>query len=396
MKKVLLLVILIGIFFFWYSSNSYTTEPVVNHISETVDAYIVPEEKCYHYSQLSESGKSVYNELLRQVPGGVTEFSIKNVPEEAMQGENFDKIVSAFYKDHPEFFWLCEGYSWTYHNFFRRMDLTMHVNEFWNDKLDKNKAVDKFFKKADKIIAQAEKIEDTYEQIKFVYDYLIDNITYDYKAAEENDKDEKSVEVSYANSGYGAIVNGLCVCEGYAKAFQFIMQNLGYECILVAGKGVDGLHAWNMAKIDDDYYHFDATWDDMGDEVDDDGKLIYTDGNSHEYFAVTSEEFAREHKSYGFKYPLGTATEYNYFYREGYIVEEYSESAIKAVLKKQFDEGMSEISIKFADQKTMHKAEKYISDELERLIYSHKYYRYYKSYYTYENDKMYVITYNFV
>lgn len=138
------------------------------------------------------------------------------------------------------------------------------------------------------------------------------------------------------------------------------------------------------------------TWDDRGADADDDGKLIYADGNSHEYFAVTSEEFAREHKSTDFDYPLCTATEYNYFYREGYVVEEYSQYAVRQVLKKQFDEGLSEISIKFRDQKTMQKSDGYVESEMKKLMSEYRYYNRFESYYTYENEKMYVITYNFM
>ncbi len=396
MKKVIFLVIVIAVFAFWYNSNSYTSEPVVNHISETVDDYIVPTEKCYHYSQLDENGKFVYDELLRQVPSGVTEFSIKNIPEETMQDDNFEIIIDAFYKDHPEFFWLGNGYEWTYNEFFGRMDLILYTKAFWNDDLDKNAATDKFFLKVDEITALAGEFEDEYEQVKFVHDYLIDNITYDDDAAEELDEDATTVEASFAYSGYGALVNGLCVCEGYSKAFQLIMQNLGYECILAWGEGIDDLHSWNMLKLDGDYYYFDLTWDDEGDTVDDDGKMIYADGNSHNYFAVTSKEFAREHKTEDFEYPLCTATEYNYFYREGYIVEDYSETAVKAVLKKQFDKGLSEISIKFADDVTMDKAEGYVENIMKKMMSEYKYYRYYERYYISENDKMLVITYNFV
>lgn len=145
MKKVIFIIVLLLAFGFWYSSNSYTTEPVINHISETVDDYIVPKEKCYHYSQLDENGKLVYDELLRQVPGGVTVFSIKGIPEETMQGDNFETIVDAFYKDHPEFFWIYGGYEWTYFEFFDRLDVELYVNEFWDDKYDKDKMVDEFF-----------------------------------------------------------------------------------------------------------------------------------------------------------------------------------------------------------------------------------------------------------
>lgn len=174
-----------------------------------------------------------------------------------------------------------------------------------------------------------------------------------------------------------------------------LIQNLGYECLLVSGEGTDDLHSWNMVKIDDEYYYFDVTWDDKGDDIDD-GKMIFADGNSYDYFAVTSKEFAREHKSFDFDYPLCTATEYNYYYREGYVVEEYSEVAIKDILKKQLDEGLSEISIKFTEQKIMDKAADYVESQMKRLMSAYRCYDRFESYYIYENEKMYIITYNLV
>ena len=82
---------------------------------------------------------------------------------------------------------------------------------------------------------------------------------YDTDSLDEYYKTTHSPSCEYIFTAYGCLVNGKTVCSGYAKAFQFILQNLGYESILVAGEGADGLHAWNMVKIDDDYYYFEVT-----------------------------------------------------------------------------------------------------------------------------------------
>lgn len=61
-------------------------------------------------------------------------------------------------------------------------------------------------------------------------------------------------------TAYGALVNGQAVCQGYALAYQDIMNALGVPCITVASEKID--HAWNMVKLNDSYYHVDVTWDD--------------------------------------------------------------------------------------------------------------------------------------
>jgi len=66
---------------------------------------------------------------------------------------------------------------------------------------------------------------------------------------------------------YGAFVENQVVCEGYAKAFKYIMDDLNIECILVSGvatnsSGKEEAHMWNYVKLNDSWYGIDVTWDD--------------------------------------------------------------------------------------------------------------------------------------
>ncbi len=84
------------------------------------------------------------------------------------------------------------------------------------------------------------------EKVEYVHDYLIANVSY--------------VTTYTARSLHDALVNGSAVCEGYTKAFQFIMEYLGVSCKTVTGKAMN--HAWNVVVIDGVEYHVDVTWDD--------------------------------------------------------------------------------------------------------------------------------------
>ena len=76
---------------------------------------------------------------------------------------------------------------------------------------------------------------------------------------------------SYANPNrrniYGALVSKSVVCEGYAKAFKYILDSLEIECILVSGTAKNSSnklddHMWNYIKLNNHWYGVDVTWDD--------------------------------------------------------------------------------------------------------------------------------------
>lgn len=81
--------------------------------------------------------------------------------------------------------------------------------------------------------------------------------------------DGKPQPADWAHSISGAFINKSGVCETYAKSFQLMLNYFDIENILVAGesKTLDGKsgedHAWNLVKIDGNWYWCDLTWDDV-------------------------------------------------------------------------------------------------------------------------------------
>lgn len=59
---------------------------------------------------------------------------------------------------------------------------------------------------------------------------------------------------------YGAFASGLAVCDGYSRAYAYLLRNAGIENLHCASEALN--HAWNLVKIDGTYYHVDVTWDD--------------------------------------------------------------------------------------------------------------------------------------
>lgn len=118
-----------------------------------------------------------------------------------------------------------------------------------------------------------------------IHDYMVDNIRYD--------SDTLSVMPGYApepnnDNPYGALVNGRAICLGYATSFQLLMDLAGIECITVHGGTSDEEHAWNMVRLDGEWYCVDVTWDDPSGY-----SSVLPDEFTHQYFNVTSDVMRR-------------------------------------------------------------------------------------------------------
>lgn len=93
-----------------------------------------------------------------------------------------------------------------------------------------------------------------YEKVYAINKYLSDTITY------------TAGEPPYPlvkHSEYGALIDGDCVCEGYARATKILADLCDLECLYVTGDTPEGGHAWNLIKVDGQWYQHDVTWNDV-------------------------------------------------------------------------------------------------------------------------------------
>ncbi len=147
-----------------------------------------------------------------------------------------------------------------------------------------------------------------YDKIRLIHDYLRDTIDYDSTISKNNIYDI-----------YGALVLRECVCEGYAKAFQYLMNEIGIDNVIVIGTGTNSSgktenHAWNYVKLNDNWYAVDVTWDDpilVGE-----GKL--PEKTKYQYFLKGSATMNQNHFASGkftdagqiFTYPTLSVEDY--------------------------------------------------------------------------------------
>ena len=126
------------------------------------------------------------------------------------------------------------------------------------------------------------------EQIVYVYKWLVSYCNYNVNSA-------------YNQSIYSVFVRRNSVCTGYAKAAQYLFNLLGLESQLVFGRlhndKEDGRHCWNMVKVNNEYFHFDACF---GDSILDGvalksgvQELFKVDGINYNFLCVSTDEMLK-------------------------------------------------------------------------------------------------------
>lgn len=186
--------------------------------------------------------------------------------------------------------------------------------------------------KAGEIVKQLIKPEMTdYEKELILHDYIVNNARYD------SEKIKTDTVPFEEHDAYGVLIKRLGVCDSYAEAFKMLLNKAGVECIIVEGDEInapgedDGIgHAWNIVKIDGEYYHVDPTWDDP---VSEDGSQTLL----HSYFNLTDEEMAKTHTWERSKYPACTDTKNNFYIKSNRLAGSNSDiiRIVKATLDKR-------------------------------------------------------------
>ena len=228
---------------------------------ETGEGLSFSAEEYPYYQMLSENQQSVY----RQIYANAQNLTEKFAPEKTVSASDVKTAFEAVIGDHPEMFWLETGYSSKYLTNGQCVEIDLKYNSTADDL---ESAKQRFDAAAQNLITGAASLDSNYEKEKYVHDALASAVTYDLTA-------------DMNQSAYSALVNGKSVCAGYARAYQYLLQQLGIPCYYCTGYS-GGDHAWNIVKLEDGYYNVDVTWDDEA-------------AIRYDYFNKTDADFASTH-----------------------------------------------------------------------------------------------------
>ena len=209
------------------------------------------------------------------------------------------KVCQALDVDFPEFFWY-NAYSYTYNEMSGKIKkLTFTLNYDLEDIARRQEAMDRY---VDTVVGQITEDMDDYTRVKLVHDYIIRNTDYDLETP-----DNQNI--------CSVMIEGKGVCAGYAKTMTLILNKAGVVTSTVYGKTITGEpHAWNLVKVEDQYYYIDTTWDDpnyVGEEA-------FRDFVDYTYFNITTDDLLRSHEidESLISYDVYKNTENSYYTRE--------------------------------------------------------------------------------
>lgn len=128
------------------------------------------------------------------------------------------------------------------------------------------------------------------EKIKAINDYIVLNTTYSYDTT------------TTPHSAYALLTEGKGVCQAYALTAYRLLKEANLEARYVTGfAGED--HAWNLVKVDGEWYHLDTTWNDP----------VFTNGKDmsdyvqYDYFLISDKEINKDHTIDDNGYPAATS-----------------------------------------------------------------------------------------
>lgn len=191
-----------------------------------------------------------YDKITAGIGASEAEISVYNGTNAITEAE-IKTVLDAYRRDHTEHFWIGNSY------FISQTTATVIslLPTYIMSGTELETAKKTFDDAVDEMLSGITSVMSEYEIEKLLHDRLAAKITY--------------VETSNAHNAYGAIVEGKAVCEGYAEAYQYLLQRAGLQSFIATGAtnpatGTSEGHAWNIVRIGGKYYHVDLTWDDQG------------------------------------------------------------------------------------------------------------------------------------
>lgn len=285
-------------------------------------------ESDFYYQQLGEDERTVYRELLQGVNGMEERILLH-----AGSGDDPAKVYEYLLYDRPELFW-CDGNS--------RMTVYPDYTEFYPGYSctveEKAQRQTQIGEAAAACLSGIGTEASEYERIRYVYEYIVNTVDYD-----ENAPDNQNI--------YSSLVGKRSVCAGYSRATQYLLGNLGIECIYVVGTIENqGAHAWNIVNCGGNYYQMDVTFADPVFYSGESSGTIPGNVINYDYLCCTDEEIMTDHVADSeVAYPACSMDDLNYYRMNGMYYDSFDAQILLSAMNDSIYAGEESFICKFPD-----------------------------------------------
>lgn len=211
------------------------------------------------------------------------------------------------------------------------------------------------------------------QKMEYLYDYVCDNVEYtEYQSTEER------------NYLYDAVIKGKTICDGYSNMLNLLYRLIGVEACeaLSFDEETKKGHTWVTAKIGDNFYNFDPTFEDTNE--------FHT--TNRVYFGFSDSTIDADKMKHGDLRPVceDTSRDFLYAHLAAENLTDYEEtSKIASVIKERKYDGIYETIIAVKAEST----EEQIRSFMNSLLYTYGGFSSVKvNYYTKNNCTIAVIT----
>ena len=245
--------------------------------------------EAYYFQRMSKPQQAAYHAMKT----GFAALS-PSFPVPKLENRELAEIFFQLRLDCPEIFYVT---SFSY-RFYPGADHVEMIPEYLFEKSKIKEHQKALSSRIAKLIRPAQNLS-LLEKEQYVHDFICQNIRYD------------KLKKSYSHEIIGPLGQGVGVCEGIAKTVKILCDALGIWCIIAISeanpeKGIKYRHAWNILKLDGEYFHLDATFDNS---LGHDGVIRY------DYFNLDDTRLFRDHEPVIYPIPACTRGD-RFYYRE--------------------------------------------------------------------------------
>lgn len=281
----------------------------------------------YAFSNLSEEEQIIYYEIYGMIDEMEEVVTVSTVDEELLS-----HIYYCVMSDHPQFYYV-NGYSGMKYLENEEIIRIEVYPEYYMTEAE----IEQYQRNIDEYVArctaQTPMFGSEYERAKSVYEFVVLNTQY-------------NLDAPLNQTICSVATYGESVCQGYAEMVQYLLNEMGIFATVVSGVVKSGEnHAWNLVKIDGEYYYMDATWGDPEYDVTEEEETPINQMVNYDYLLLNEQQIGITHAiNTTIPMPVCTSTKANYYRMENLYFEFYDKERLREIVGQAYETSQKVVS----------------------------------------------------
>lgn len=280
----------------------------------------------YAYGQLGKAQQVLYRQIAENLGAGRASFRLST----ALPGGEALRVLECVQADRAELSWWCEGATVFESAGGRAIGLRLVGSE------PPSRAEAREMRSIAALAAESVRGHGDYGKLKRLFEYVVEGSSYD-----DGEAGSPGVRAR-SHCAEGALLDGLAVCDGFARALQMLLQAAGVPACRVCGTASDGLgrsgnHSWVAAMVEGRWCHVDPTGAVTAGTPD----VVYDD------LCLSDSDVEGTHSCAPWPPSPACPGVPGWYDREGCVLDSLDAGSLFRIAGRQFASGRRVVSVKF-------------------------------------------------